>query len=67
MKAFASKKAVWWSVGILVVVVGFFVAVLVLPGTSAPYGADSPNVNVPGMKNIPSRDAPNLELETEEE
>lgn len=54
MKPFKSKKAIWWAVGIGVLIVGTFAAAVFLPSTSKPYGADAPDIHVPSMKNVPS-------------
>lgn len=68
MQTFKSKKAVWWSVGVAAVLIGFFVAALLLPSTGGPPGGDAPDVRVPAMRNVPdSADSPNLELETKDE
>ncbi len=68
MKAFQSKKAIWWSVGIMALLVGVFVWAVVLPGAQEPYGSDAPDVQVPSMRNVPDQPGtPNLQLETSEE
>lgn len=53
MNPFQSKKAIWWAVGIGVLIVGIFAAAVILPAASKPYGADAPDINVPSMKNAP--------------
>ena len=64
MKKFQSKKAVWWGVGIFVMIGGLFVAALILPQASEPYGSDGVPVDEPAMQNAPeSEHAPRLQLE----
>jgi hypothetical protein len=66
MNPFQSKKAIWWSVGVFLVVAGVFLAAIVLPTTAEPYGSDAPDVHVPAMKNVPGEQAPRLKLDAEE-
>jgi hypothetical protein len=63
MDSLKSKKAVWWGVGVLVLLAGVFAAAAFLPHTGKPYGSDAPDIQVPSMKNIPNPDAHKLDLE----
>jgi hypothetical protein len=68
MKPFKSNKALWWAICVLFVLGGVFVAAVYLPMNAEPYGGDAPDVQVPGMKNVPEgHDGPALELETRDE
>lgn len=68
MKKFQSKKAIWWSVGVLVVIFGVFAAAVLLPSASKPYGSDAPDIHVPSMKNAPEKPGTHkLDLEVEDE
>ncbi len=58
MRAFQSKKAIWWGVGMLALVFGVFMAAVFLPAASAPYGSDAPNIDLPSMSNVPPDHAP---------
>jgi hypothetical protein len=53
MSPFQSKKAIWWSVGVFLVLIGVFVAAIVLPNAGQPYGSDGPDVDLPSMRNPP--------------
>lgn len=55
MKKFQSTKAIWWSVGVLLVIVGVFAAAVFLPSAGKPYGSDAPDIHIPNMKNAPEQ------------
>lgn len=68
MNRFKSKKAIWWSVGVFLVLGGFFVAAVILPSAGPPYGSDSPNLDLPSMRNTPENPGTHkLDVEVQEE
>lgn len=62
---FRSKRAVFWLIGIAVLVLGFLAAAIVLPSTAPLPGAGGPDVHVPKMQNVPPEHAPKIQLEIE--
>jgi len=64
---FKSKRSVLWLAGIAVLLLGFLVAVVVLPLTSPMPGTDGPDVHVPKMDNVPSNRAPKMKLDVEKQ
>lgn len=68
MNPFQSKKAIWWAVGVLLVLLGVFLASVILPHSGKPYGSDAPDVSVPRMKNAPEQPGTHrLDLEVSDE
>jgi hypothetical protein len=68
MNPFQSKKAIWWAIGIGVLIVGIFAAAVILPSAGKPYGADAPDIHVPSMKNTPTQPGTHkLDLEVPKE
>jgi len=65
MKAFTDKRRVFWLAGVAVLIFGFLVAALVLPGTSNPTEGLGPAVHVPKMENVPP-EGQKLKLDTEQ-
>lgn len=55
MNKFQSKKAIWWSIGVFVLLAAMFAAAVFLPNMGKPYGSDAPDVNLPSMRNVPNR------------
>lgn len=55
MNKFQSKKAIWWSVGLFLLVAGVFFSAVFLPNMGKPYGSDAPDVDLPSMRNVPDR------------
>lgn len=53
MNRFKSKKAVWWSVGLSCLLLGFFAYLLFVPHLVTPLGDDAPDMDVPSMRNVP--------------
>ena len=64
---FKSKRATLWVGSIAVLVLGFLVAAIVLPGTAPTPGTGGPDIQVPKMQNVPSAGAPKMRLEVEKE
>lgn len=68
MNPFQSKKAIWWAVGVGILIAGIFAAAVILPLASKPYGADAPDISVPNMRNAPEQPGTHrLDLEVTEE
>lgn len=70
MKPFQSKKAIWWAVGVGLVIAGIFAYAVILPSASEPYGADAPDIHVPSMRNAPAQPGTHkldLEVQSDEE
>lgn len=68
MNPFQSKKAIWWAVGVGVLIAGIFAAAVILPSASKPYGADAPDIHVPSMRNAPEQSGTHkLDLEVPKE
>lgn len=68
MNPFQSKKAIWWAVGVGILIVGIFAAAVILPSASKPFGADAPDIHVPSMRNAPEQPGTHkLDLEVTDE
>lgn len=64
---FKSKRSTLWLAGIAVLLLGFLVAVVVLPMASPLPGAGGPDVRVPNMENVPSAGSPKMKLDVEKQ
>lgn len=53
MNKFQSKKAIWWSIGVLTLFVVVFASAVFLPNMGKPYGSDAPDIDLPSMRNVP--------------
>ena len=62
---FKSKRAALWLGGIAFLVLGFLVAAIVLPATTATPGKGGPDIHVPKMQNVPPEGAPKVKLQVE--
>jgi hypothetical protein len=55
MNPLKSKKAIWWSVGLSVLLVGVFAYAVLVPNMVKPFGSDAPDIRVPNMRNVPEQ------------
>ena len=64
---FQSKRAIWRSVGLFLVIgVMFFIGVM-MPTAGEPYGSDAPDVHLPSMRNSPEQPGTHkLDLEVQD-
>lgn len=53
MNRFKSKKAIWWSLGLSCLVVGFLAYAIFAPHLATPLDGGDPAVDVPSMQNPP--------------
>jgi hypothetical protein len=67
MKAFTDSRRFLWLGGVALLVVGLLAAFLILPATERTPNGTSTNIQVPKMKNVPSADAPKMQLQLDKQ
>lgn len=58
-----SKRAALWLTGMFLLIGGFLVVAVTLPHNTELAGSTGPDVQVPRMANVPSPNAPKMEID----
>jgi hypothetical protein len=67
MNRLKGTRRIFWLGGVVIVLLGIVTASLVLPNLGPEPGADSPDIRVPKMQNVPPDQAPKMRLDVEKE
>lgn len=67
MKQFTDKRRILWLAGLGALVLGLLAAFVVLPMRAETPGAGGPDIQVPKMQNVPTGDAPRMNLDLQKE
>jgi hypothetical protein len=64
-RKFHNKQSIFWLIGMGVLIAGFLAFALIVPNRTATPAAETQDLRVPNMQNVPPPQAPNLGLETQ--